>query len=244
MKNQFNFFITHTKEIQAGNGQTLKASFDIDSKKELINYATIESSGDSICLTGIVWPKFPIGLNQFLDSFENQSIDYRIHYLLFSFFVDYVGLKASSVSNNDICLCFGVKESTIINLIKNSDRPIALNEIINNTEATTACGKCLPSVLNLYFEKLNEKFFSTDETEEMYFSYRGMSYPELLIFIDDLIKEYIDDNDLTKNSIQIYKSFGRYINLKIIQVENVKKIHEDLQKLVFKRLGLLVFFFD
>jgi hypothetical protein len=96
----------------------------------------------------------------------------------------------------------------------------------------------------LYFEKLNEKFFSTDETEEMYFSYRGMSYPELLIFIDDLIKEYIDDNDLTKNSIQIYKSFGRYINLKIIQVENVKKIHEDLQKLVFKRLGLLVFFFD
>lgn len=244
MKNQSNYFITHTKEMHLPCGTCLKASFDIDSKKELINFVTVESSTEDASLLNINWPNFPLSFDQFFKALENQSIDYKIHYLLTSFFLEYVGLKAIRDSNDDICLCFGVKESTIVELIKSSETPKMLNEIIDLTEATTACGKCLPNVLNLYFDKLNEKFQFLDDREEMFFSHRGMSYPELLIAIDDLIKNYINENELPENSILIYKSFGRYISLRISDHSKDQNIREDLQKLVFKRLGLLVFFLN
>jgi bacterioferritin-associated ferredoxin len=251
MKKNYNLTPTHNFKFSSPEGELI-VHLDIDSKKELIN---------GIYFTGSLREKFQTTINVLEDNFSGVSISSFAEFLpsenehllpgllLLNSIKDYLGIYTFKESQNYICSCYGLTKKELKQIIC-QENLVSFGQLTSETKATTGCGSCIKVLKDSYVENVvthfKGKIFLENFNESgKWLEHRGNSYGQTLIMVDDVLAEWLKSKGLNANDLEI--KFTKGFNLYCSYNDSIKKHPNyklEFEKLVFDRLGLLVFFFD
>lgn len=139
-------------------------------------------------------------LHNALAEFRGRELTFREHWLSVPNNKALKYLSLTKKSNSLICRCFGLFYSDIASLLV-ENKNLQLKDVTDQTMAGGGCASCVDQIEEA-IEEWREELGIMPEVDWPTYTILGRSQAEWLFILEDLIREYLENKNIEKDSKQ------------------------------------------